>query len=557
MEALPLKITSAGMAAIVSAEEGGLDAITIAEVGITNTPFDVETALALPDEIKRLAMVSGAAVDANTVHLTARDSSADEYEFSGFGIYLADGTLFGLYSQDEAILGKSPVSVPFLAFDFKLSSPIAELFTFGDANFLNPPATTQTRGVAKLASLEEVQAGVDSEKIVTPALLKAVYVALEMLGVANGVATLGADGKLALAQRPPIDPINFWFPESEAEMLDLAASVGDWAIRGDTDPTEIYVLQAEPASDLANWLSLNIPAPVSSVNGKVGAVVLNAADLDAVPKTRQVKGGGLVSGGGALDEDRTLTVAIASAAEALAAEINNKALTPASLAGVLMAIAARVPASRTISGGGLVSGGGALDEDRTLTVAIASAAEALAAEISNKAVVPASLTSILASIAAKVDSGRKINTSGLASGGGTLGADRTITVPAASVAEVAAMSSSTKAVTPASLVNLINSILAQIPNFSISYTSSTLVVRIGGAIFQVFSGSVAGNANTATLYYPETFPNTCFGAWINGGLPNTEAQENSPYVTNRTASYISVLNAIGTTTAVQVLAIGR
>lgn len=555
MDPLPLKITPAGMAAIVDAEAGGLDAIVIAEVGITNTPFDVGTAVAVPGEIKRLDMVSGAAVDARTVHLTVRDSSADAYEFTGFGVYLADGTLFGLYSQEDAILGKSPVSVLFLAFDFKLSSPVASLFEFGDANFLNPPATTDTRGVAKLANLAEVQAGDDEEKIVTPALLKAVYVALEMLGVANGVATLGPDGKLDIAQRPPIDLIDVWPVTSQAAMLALAATVGDFAVR--TDINKVFVLQSLPATTLANWIELTTPVPVNSVNSKVGAVVLNAADVGAVPTTREVNGGGLVTGGGPLDANRTLTVAIASAAEALAGLNNAKALTPASLVDILAAIAAKVPATRTITGGGLVSGGGALDANRMLTVAIASAAEAAAGTINDKALTPASLSTIISNIAAKVASTRTINTSGLASGGGTLEANRTISVLAASVAEVAAMSISNKAVTPASLANLVASILAQIPAVSISYTSTTLVLRVGGAIIQVFSGTVAANANVATLYFPESFPNTCYGAWINGGLSDTEAQENPPFATSFSTSSINVLNAIGTSTAVRVLAIGR
>jgi hypothetical protein len=43
------------------------------------------------------------------------------------------------------------------------------------------------------------------------------------------------------------------------------------------------VLQHPPASDLANWLEISTPAPVSSVNGKVGAVALGAGDVGAVP----------------------------------------------------------------------------------------------------------------------------------------------------------------------------------------------------------------------------------------------------------------------------------
>jgi hypothetical protein len=102
------------------------------------------------------------------------------------------------------------------------------------------------------------------------------------LGAAGGVATLGEDGKLALAQRPPIDLIDVWPVASEAQMLALPeATAGDFAVRSDNGL--VYVLQHPPASDLANWLEISTPAPVSSVNGKVGAVGLGAGDVGAVP----------------------------------------------------------------------------------------------------------------------------------------------------------------------------------------------------------------------------------------------------------------------------------
>ncbi|OYW09509.1 MAG: EvpB family type VI secretion protein [Rhodospirillales bacterium 12-71-4] len=63
---------------------------------------------------------------------------------------------------------------------------------------------------------------------------------------------------------------------------------------------------------------------------------------------------------------------------------------------------AGVPASRKVTGGGLITGGGDFSADRVLTVAIASAAEALAGAINTKAVTPAALSSILAAIDAKV-----------------------------------------------------------------------------------------------------------------------------------------------------------
>jgi hypothetical protein len=157
------------------------------------------------------------------------------------------------------------------------------------------------------------------------------YVRGAQLGAAGGVATLGEDGKLALAQRPPIDLIDVWPVASEAQMLALAdATAGDFAVRSDNGL--VYVLQHPPASELANWLEISTPAPVSSVNGKVGAVGLGAGDVGAAPAGRQVRTQGpLLGGGGALTGDLTLTLTPASVEEATAGAAADRVVTPASL----------------------------------------------------------------------------------------------------------------------------------------------------------------------------------------------------------------------------------
>ncbi len=55
----------------------------------------------------------------------------------------------------------------------------------------------------------------------------------------------------------------------------------------------------------------------------------------AVPTTRQVLAGGLITGGGNLAADRTLTVTAATIAEAAAQIRNDVVVTPASLAGLI------------------------------------------------------------------------------------------------------------------------------------------------------------------------------------------------------------------------------
>src|SRR5205823_3645983 len=141
-------------------------------------------------------------------------------------------------------------------------------------------------------------------------------------------------------------------------------------------------------------------APVRSVNGKIGDVVLAPGDVGAAPATRSIGVAGLAKGGGNLSADRTITVDIATAAEALAGAINDKAVTPASLAQVLALLAATVPGARQILTGGLATGGGPLSADRTITVPKATAADVEAGTDDTKALTAAALAGTLRTMAA-------------------------------------------------------------------------------------------------------------------------------------------------------------
>lgn len=72
-------------------------------------------------------------------------------------------------------------------------------------------------------------------------------------------------------------------------------------------------------------------ALVALITGLIGGGGGGGGGGGDVPSTRTITGSGLVTGGGDLAADRVLSVAAASAAEALAMVLTNKALTPASL----------------------------------------------------------------------------------------------------------------------------------------------------------------------------------------------------------------------------------
>jgi hypothetical protein len=105
--------------------------------------------------------------------------------------------------------------------------------------------------------------------------------------VANGVATLGSDGKVPNNQIPALAISETFEVTTQAAMLALTGvDQGDVAVRSDV--SKAFILRQLPSTTLANWVELLTPAStVTSVAGKVGAVVLNSGDvgLGNVPNT--------------------------------------------------------------------------------------------------------------------------------------------------------------------------------------------------------------------------------------------------------------------------------
>lgn len=99
-------------------------------------------------------------------------------------------------------------------------------------------------------------------------------------GAASGLATLGADSKLLSSQLPALAVSQFkGTVATQAAMLAVAGEEGDWVIRSDRGT--VFIITGNPAV-VGGWTEMAYPtAPVLSVNGKGGAVVLTAADVGA------------------------------------------------------------------------------------------------------------------------------------------------------------------------------------------------------------------------------------------------------------------------------------
>lgn len=218
---LILQLTEAGAAAVQGVS--GSDQVVISNLGLTATPFDAApTIIALPGEFKRLPVTSGMAAAPNVAHLTVYDTSADVWTATGFGLFASDGTLIATYSQAQPVLYKASLAFALLAFDIRFAGDFGASIDFGNAIFTWPPATETTRGVAKIATQERVNAaaddGDDAETFVTPRTLRGKMAgrAVAGAGLVTGGGTLDADRTLTVA------------PASAAELR--AASSTDKAV---------------------------------------------------------------------------------------------------------------------------------------------------------------------------------------------------------------------------------------------------------------------------------------------------------------------------------------
>jgi len=163
-------ITSAGLAALVNAEHNGTLPVKIAKFGLGTgnyTPTAEQTAL--QNKFKDIEALTGGDVGDNVIHVTMNDISSDAYTVNEVGVYLEDGTLFAVSSQPVgAILQKAAGSQGMMSIDLVVQGGSSVITIDGDTNFLNPPATTVTAGVVKLASLADIEAGIDGTKSTTP-----------------------------------------------------------------------------------------------------------------------------------------------------------------------------------------------------------------------------------------------------------------------------------------------------------------------------------------------------------------------------------------------------
>ncbi len=168
-----MKITNAGRDKLVNGTNTGTNTVLISQIGLTSTGFTPTASMTqLPGEFKRMTSFGGESVAADTIHVTLQDSGTDKYPLRGFGLYLADGTLFAVYGQADAIMEKASISTLLLSADVVFADIDTAQIKFGSTQFLNPPATESVAGVVELADGTETTNGADAVRAVTPRGLK-------------------------------------------------------------------------------------------------------------------------------------------------------------------------------------------------------------------------------------------------------------------------------------------------------------------------------------------------------------------------------------------------
>ncbi|MGU4120038.1 tail fiber protein [Escherichia coli] len=166
-------MTDAGRQELVNANKTGTNKVEIVSVGLGGRYYVTSTSQTnITNEIKRLTTIGGKVVSPDTIHVTAKDDSKDEYVVHTIGLYTNKGTLFAVYSQEQAIINKASSTIALISSDIAIKTLDTKNIIFGDVEFINPPATETVVGVARFANEQEIDAGTDDSLAVSAKRLK-------------------------------------------------------------------------------------------------------------------------------------------------------------------------------------------------------------------------------------------------------------------------------------------------------------------------------------------------------------------------------------------------
>ncbi|MFP3567312.1 tail fiber protein [Paraburkholderia sp. SIMBA_030] len=302
-----ITVTDAGRAALVAPGNDGTTAHQIVEIGLASAPFTADKAMkALPGERKRIKTFAGENVAPDTIHVTLKDDTADQFTLYGFGLYLENDVLLAAYGQATPIMEKSPDALLLLSADVQFATIDAAQLVFGDASFTNPPATTQRQGVIQLATQAEVDAGADASRAVTPATLKlrldkkanlsgadftgpvTIADVLRFAGAMGSNITVSAGNGDGASETINNFALRSWFGIGFGPSIDnmhvpraeyshwFDTRTGNAGFRGSLDVAGLITAQTPPASDVSRRAATTEWVIAAIASAAVGTIVFEA-----------------------------------------------------------------------------------------------------------------------------------------------------------------------------------------------------------------------------------------------------------------------------------------
>ena len=406
-------VTAAGRQALVNAAQTGTAPVVINRIGVGTGKYTASaTQTTLVAETKRLPITEGGNAGDNSIHVAYQDASSDSYSIHEIGLFLADGTLFAVTSQSTAILQKTSTSTALLVIDIAFTDVDVTNIAFGDVTFTNPAANQANAGVVAIASDDEVLAGTDTQKVVTPASLAKRTATATRIGLVelatNTEGTTGTDATRAMT------------PAATKAAIDARAATSTDTISGTS--STLYITPAALktlTSTTARAGLIEIATEAEAVAGTDAARAVTPATLKAVVDAATPAASETVSG----------LVELATDDEVIAGTDTTRAVTPAGLS-------ART-ATANVAG----------------VVRLATATQGTAGTSASLAMTPYSSKALVDSYAATADqtvagssSTLYVTPAGLKSLTGN--ASRAGLLALATTTEAAAGSNNTKAVTP-------------------------------------------------------------------------------------------------------------
>ena len=308
-------VTAAGRQALVNAAQTGTAPVVINRIGVGTGKYTASaTQTTLVAETKRLPITEGGNAGDNSIHVAYQDASSDSYSIHEIGLFLADGTLFAVTSQQTAILQKTATSTALLVIDIAFTDVDVTNIAFGDVTFTNPAANQANAGVVAIANDEEVIAGTDTQKVVTPASLAKRTATATRIGLVElATDTEGTTGT---------DTTRAMTPASTKAAIDARAATSTDTLAGTS--SSLYITPAAMKTLTSTTARAGLIEIATEAEAKAGTDAARAvtpatmkAVVDAATPAASETGQGLVE--------------LATSDEVIAGTDTTRAVTPAGL----------------------------------------------------------------------------------------------------------------------------------------------------------------------------------------------------------------------------------